>query len=789
MNNRRDDWNRENQTTRSSRSVHVIFVTILLVAGLFCMTASAATLSVGGDGYPTISEALAMVMPGDTVLVESGTYYESLTISVPVTVTGVDTGGGLPVIVAADADTAILMESGGITLEEVVISGSVPCGIFVRGDNTVITGTTIATTYPGMSIGICIYDADRTLVTGNTIEGQRIGIQVRESDGTAVYFNEIDCVTGAVSSSPETSWTSPVTTYEYEGTSFEGQVGNSWSGYEGTDASGNGIGDEPFLIQSPSPDQLRAWDEENGRVSIDRKPFDMMGELTGVVIVEDAAPLTAGIDAYTVTVTPEMQDDAPGQGLRPDGTAGPFSFPREQEDFLWPLFAFLVSLAVAGLLTVADRRARHASVLNRSGHTMSVLIVGYTILVVLCSSAMFLSGFQSIMVLGTMPGISPVMVGLAFLSVAGVILASSTATEQSPRYLLGAYLIVAGIAAVISAALLLAGLGNPGVPGGFLPLVLCPAAVLLGLYHRSCFITPHVSGDTDERTRIAHVGDDPFDETHIMDTQLRDVYFPATLSDRYRDVSFIGKGGIARVFRAVRREDGAVVAVKVPISFDETTGRIFLKEMKLWEGLSHPNIVRICSVNILPVPFVEMEYVSRSLAGVTPPLPPAEAAGIINDIVRGLIYAHEHDIIHRDIKPHNILLTEDNTAKITDWGLGKVMGDGHESSVVGFSIQYAAPEQIAPRRFGDADTRTDIYQTGIVFYELLTGRRPFDDGGLVEMTDAILGEAPTLPSSRVPAAAPWDDIVMRCIAKEKKDRYPSAEALAEALFTVSDDHL
>ena len=393
---------------------------------------------------------------------------------------------------------------------------------------------------------------------------------------------------------------------------------------------------------------------------------------------------------------------------------------------------------------------------------------------------MFLTGFRTILVLGTMQDVNPIIVGLAFLSVAGVILAATTATERTPRYLLFAYLIVAGIVAIISAALITTSQNGPGT---FVPLMLCIAAVLLGLYHRSHIITANTSANMDERTRIVHEGD-PFDETRIMDTQLRDVYFPATLMDRYRDVTFIGKGGLARVFKAVKREDGAVVAVKVPISFDEKTGRIFLKEMKLWEGLNHPNIVRICSVNILPVPFVEMEYVSRSLAGVTLPLPPGEAAAIIKDIVRGLIYAHEHGIIHRDIKPHNILLEEDNTAKITDWGLGTVMGDGHESSIVGFSIQYAAPEQIAPRRFGDADTRTDIYQTGIVFYELLTGRRPFDDGGLGEMTDAILGEAPVIPSSRVPAAAPWDDIVMRCIAKEKEERYPSAAALEEALCTI-----
>jgi serine/threonine protein kinase len=106
---------------------------------------------------------------------------------------------------------------------------------------------------------------------------------------------------------------------------------------------------------------------------------------------------------------------------------------------------------------------------------------------------------------------------------------------------------------------------------------------------------------------------------------------------------------------------------------------------------------------------------------------------------------------------------------------------------VWFSIRYAAPEQIAPRRYGGADARTDIYQTGVVFYELLTGHRPFGDGGLGEMTDAILGETPAPPSSIVPAASPWDAIVMRCMAKKKEDRYPDAIALVEALQAVLDN--
>jgi len=786
MNTHRKEQNSDTRTIRRSRSVWILFSVVLFAAGMLCATAGAATLSVGEDGYATITDALERAAPGDTILVESGTYHESLVITVPVTVTGVDTGGGMPVIRATDGESAVALEARGITIEGLEITGPVPCGIYVHADNAVITDTTITPLVPDTGIGICIYNADRTLVTGNHLEGLRLGFLITESDDTAVYLNDISALHGGISSSPGTLWTSPETSYQYGGATYDGVLGNHWSGYTGTDTTGDGIGDSPYTSTTDTAPHVQIGEtgkEMVGNTLASRKPFTLNGAPAGLGAITDDAPLVADSDAYTVTVplAPQTGEQGGANALRPDGADERGPFPLDSAAMMWPATAFLGSLFIAGVLTVADRRAGHRSVLNRSGHTVSVLTAGYTILAVLCSSAMFLTGFRSVLIFGNLESSIPIIGGLAFLSVGGIILAVTTATQRSPHYLMGAYLAAGGIVAFTSIGLVLTVATGPG---SYVPMILSLAAILLGFYHRSRLSPPPLPEDTDERTRIAPAGD-PFDETRIMDSQLRDVYFPATLMDRYRDVTFIGKGGLARVFRAVRREDGVVVAVKVPISFDETTGRIFLKEMKLWEGLSHPNIVRICSVNILPVPYVEMEYVPQSLAGATLPLPPAEAAGIIEDIVHGLMYAHEHDIIHRDIKPHNILLAEDGTAKITDWGLGTVMGDGHESSIVGFSIQYAAPEQIAPRRFGDADVRTDIYQTGVVFYELLTGRRPFGDGGLGEMTDAILGETPTPPSSIVPAASPWDAVVMRCIAKEKDDRYPDAAALALALTAVS----
>ena len=253
--------------------------------------------------------------------------------------------------------------------------------------------------------------------------------------------------------------------------------------------------------------------------------------------------------------------------------------------------------------------------------------------------------------------------------------------------------------------------------------------------------------------------------------------FPAEIADRYYDIGFIGSGGISRVFLARKMENGEEVALKIPINFDDTAGKSFMKEIMAWEGLNHQNIVRVSDANILPVPYVEMEYVNRTLNALPRPLPPRIAVEIVLGIARGLAFAHSKGIIHRDIKPQNILVTPDGIPKITDWGMSKVMGAVIAPTLTGFSLSYAAPEQVSPENFGDTDQRTDIYQLGTLFFELMTGRVPFEGDEIGRVSSRITSEEPQRPSAINPEAGGLDAIILKCIEKDPAMRYQSADEL------------
>jgi len=415
---------------------------------------------------------------------------------------------------------------------------------------------------------------------------------------------------------------------------------------------------------------------------------------------------------------------------------------------LIPLKKRIIALFVLGIPCVAQAMALHATI--RSGGAGGALFFDLAVVVIPVSLYLVLSGTG--LVIGALLS-WPFRGMLKAHTVAGVVMVFlslfSLARGDDPAPAITGLFLLSG---------LLAALGARWQEG------LYPA----GKGHGT-------RGEAENR-----VAGNSSDVTRALPSRGQGM-LPPDLADKYSSIEFIGSGGLAHVYRAVNSATGQEVALKIPLRSDETTGKSFMKEIRGWEGLYHPNIVRVNEANILPIPYIEMEYIRRTLADVPKPLPVREAARIARDLCRGLSHAHERQVIHRDIKPHNIMITDDGIPKISDWGMSKIMGIPGMPTITGFSLAYAAPEQLAPGTFGETDRRTDIYQLGCVLYELLTGRVPFPGTDMAQVTAAILSATPPLPSELNPAARPLDTIVMRCLAKKPEDRYQDARDLERDL--------
>lgn len=266
--------------------------------------------------------------------------------------------------------------------------------------------------------------------------------------------------------------------------------------------------------------------------------------------------------------------------------------------------------------------------------------------------------------------------------------------------------------------------------------------------------------------------------------------FPQKLSHLYTNPEFIGSGGFARVFKA-KRKDGELVAVKIPLNMDENTGRSFLREITSWQRLTNRNIVRLFDANILPIPYLELEYMDGgSLEDLEKPVEIQLACELVFNIADGLRYAHDNGIIHRDLKPHNILLTKDLTPRITDWGLSKVTSNSKTSKMMGFSPLYASPEQISPSEFGRTDERSDIFQLGVIFYELVTGKLPFTGDSFVEIASSIINKEPVPISNLNAEAKEIENIIIKCLSKKQGDRYQNiSEFLHDLAGFIKKDYI
>lgn len=254
----------------------------------------------------------------------------------------------------------------------------------------------------------------------------------------------------------------------------------------------------------------------------------------------------------------------------------------------------------------------------------------------------------------------------------------------------------------------------------------------------------------------------------------------------------VGVGGMAEVYWAYDRilmRDVAVKVLSSSLAADSTYVDRFRAEARRVAALRHPHLVPVyhageVSVNGQRYLYLVMPLLHESLETVlkrTSKLPPAEAVRLVLQVADGLDAAHRHGLIHRDVKPGNILLDAEGQAALTDFGLAREV---RRSAGVATQQPWGTPEYMAPEQFHgtDIDQRVDIYALGIVLYELLTGKRPFEGGSAYDIAaHALTGELtpPSIYDAAIPPAL--ERVVLKALAREPDDRYPTMVAFASAL--------
>jgi len=266
------------------------------------------------------------------------------------------------------------------------------------------------------------------------------------------------------------------------------------------------------------------------------------------------------------------------------------------------------------------------------------------------------------------------------------------------------------------------------------------------------------------------------------------------IDNRYQLLKVVAAGGMATIYQATDLRLDRMVAVKIMHSHlanDEAFVNRFIREAKAAATLTHPNIVAIqdqgWNEGGVPAVFIVMEYIEgftlRDVINEQGALGTTESLRYFAPILAGMSAAHKHGILHRDIKPENILISKDGRIKIADFGLAKGPELGAtvtvESSVILGSVSYLSPEQV---QRGVSDFRSDVYALGIVLFEMLTGRKPFDGESPIQIAYMHVNEnisAPSLVNSKIPPEL--DEIVLKAAANNPDKRFKDAGALQEEI--------
>lgn len=265
------------------------------------------------------------------------------------------------------------------------------------------------------------------------------------------------------------------------------------------------------------------------------------------------------------------------------------------------------------------------------------------------------------------------------------------------------------------------------------------------------------------------------------------------LAGRYELIEKIGEGGMAVVYKARCRLLNRYVAIKIlrpEFTKDAQFVENFKRESQAAAGLQHPNIVSVYDVGKEGnIHFIVMELIDgRPLSDIIQERAPMDyktSIELIKQVASALSVAHRNHIIHRDVKPHNIMITKDGMAKLADFGIAKSVSDStlvtETSKVIG-SVHYFSPEQA---RGAYVDERSDIYSLGIVLYEMLTGQVPFDGDNPVQVALMHINDEITPPSELVPGIPPaLEKLVMKATDKYQSNRYKSADEFLEDLDNI-----
>ena len=266
---------------------------------------------------------------------------------------------------------------------------------------------------------------------------------------------------------------------------------------------------------------------------------------------------------------------------------------------------------------------------------------------------------------------------------------------------------------------------------------------------------------------------------------------------RYRLVKILGQGAMGVVYEAVDTRLARTVALKTVLlshlADESNAGEYasrFEREAQAAARLAHPNIVTVHDfgehedISYIVMEFVRgRELASMFEAGQALPLP--EILRIMRELLAALDYAHEQGIVHRDVKPANVMLDHAGHVKLADFGVARVANTTQDRTMPGTLVgtpSYMAPEQVLGLAVG---SRADIFAAGVILYQGLTGKRPFVGTGPFEVQRKIVQEDPPPPSRVAPQLpAALDHVIARALAKHPEDRYPTAAAFAAALEAV-----